>query len=185
MITGHIGIAWLLRSTRGKKFGTGAILALAVASIFPDVLDGVFFLVNFCSPYGLYSHTVFSVLLQSAVVGGAAFLLFDSRTMGVLCTAAVLLHLPADYLTGHKILVPGGEMVGLNFYNHPVWDFVIEVPLVVLGWFLSRRSSGQRTPIMSAWVLAAVLGVQLLYDVTHSQRLRKPTACFRSTTPEF
>ena len=185
MITGHLGVAGLLRSTQGARFGRAAVVALAVASLFPDVLDGVFFLVGFCSPYGLYSHTLFSVLLQSAVLGGAAFLVFDSRAIGVLFASAVLLHLPPDFFTGQKLLLPGGEMVGLHLYDRPKWDFAIEVPLVLLGWMASRRSSGERTWVTSAWVLVAVLGIQLLFDATSSRRLRKPTACFGSMTPEF
>jgi hypothetical protein len=185
VITGHLGVAGLLRSTREDNFGTGAFVALAVASLCPDVLDGVFFLVDFCSPYGLYSHTIFSVLLQSAVVGGAAFLVTDSRPMGVLFASAVLLHLPADFFTGRKLFFPGGEMVGLNLYNRPWWDLALEVPLVLLGWWAARRSSSIRSWTTSAWLLVFVLGVQVMYDATHSSRLRKPTACFRSTTPEF
>ena len=185
MITGHLGVAGLLRSTQGDKFGRGAFVALAVASLFPDLLDGVFFLVGFCSPYGLYSHTLYSVLLQSAVVGGAAFLVSGSRTMGLLFAVVVLLHLPADYFTGNKLMYPGGEMVGLNLYDRPAWDFVLEAPLVVLGWIAARRATTVRSWMTSPWLLALVLGVQLLNDATHSNRLRKPTACFRSMTPEF
>ena len=149
------------------------------------MLDGIFFLVGFCSPYGLYSHTIFSVLLQSAILGGAAFLVFDSRAMGVIFASAVVLHLGADYLTGQKLWVPGGEFVGLGLYDRPQWDFALEVPMVLLGWMASRRSSGERTWMTSAWVLVAVLAIQLLFDATSSRRLRKPSACFRSMTPEF
>jgi hypothetical protein len=175
VITGHLGVAGLLRSTQRRKFGSTAVVALAVAALFPDVLDGVFFLFNVCSPYGLYSHTIYSVLLQSALVGGTAFLVFDSRSMGAIFAAAVLLHLPADFFTGRKLLFPGGEMVGLNFYDRPVWDFFLEAPLVVLGWTVARRS----------FSVQGVVGVQAVDNATHSRRLRKPTACFRSLTPEF
>jgi hypothetical protein len=186
VITGHLGVAGLLRWTQGEKFGKGAFVALAVASLFPDVLDGVFFLTGFCSPYGLYSHNIYSVLLQAAVLGGAAFLIFDSRQVGVLFASAVLLHLAADLLTGQKLLVPGGEMIGLYLYDRPVWDFVLEVPLLFLGWLAARRSFRVRTWLTSTWLLALFLAVQALFDTTmHSPRTRKPTACFRSMTPEF
>ena len=185
MITGHLGVAGLLRSTQGEKFGSAAFVALAVAALLPDLLDGVLFLVNVCSPYGLYTHTIFSVLLQSAAVGGAAFLVFDSRGMGAIFAAAVLLHLPADFFTGRKLFFPGGEMVGLNLYARPMWDFSLEVPLVVLGWVAARRSFRVQGWMTSAWLLALVLGVQIVDDATLARRLRKPTACFRSLTPEF
>ena len=94
-------------------------------------------------------------------------------------------HLPADFFTGQKLLFPGGEMVGMNLYARPVWDFALEVPLVVVGWVAARRSFRVHVWMTSAWLLALVLGVQLMYDATHYRRLRKPTACFRSLTPEF
>jgi len=140
--------------------------------------------VDFCSPYGLYSHTIFSVLLQAAILGGAAFLFFDSLAMGVLFASAVVLHLAADFFTGLKLMVPGGEFVGLNLYDRPWWDLALEVPLVVLGWLAARRVS-ERSWMTSRWLLALVLGLQVFFDATHTGRLRKPTACFRSTTPEF
>ena len=186
MLIGHLGVAGLLRSTRGEKFGSGAFVALAVASLFPDVLDGVFFLLGVCSPYGLYTHTIFSVLLQTAVVGGAAFLVFDSRTVGALFAAAVFLHLPADFITGLKLMYPGGDMVGLNLYDSPWWDFALEAPLLVLGWMAARRSFRVRTWTTSVWFLMFLLGVQALSGATaHSQHGGKPTACYRSTTSEF
>ena len=186
MITGHLGVAGILRSTQGEKVGSVAFVALAVAALSPDVLDGVFVLIGSCNPYGLYTHTIFSVLLQSAVVGGAAFLAFDSRRLGVLFAAAVLLHLPADFLTGQKLMYPGGELVGLNIYERPWWDFALEVPLVVLGWLATRRSLQLRSWMTSAWMLALVLSVQAVFDAaSHSPHTRKPTACFRSMTPEF
>ena len=185
MITGHLGVAGVLRATQGDKFGRGAFVALAVASLFPDVLDGVFFLVGFCSPYGLYTHTIHSVLLQSAVIGGAAFLYFGSRDVGLVFASAVLLHLAADYFTGQKLFVPGGEFVGLRLYDRHWWDFALEVLVVMLGWVAARRSSARFSWMASVWLLALVLAVQSFYDATQNRRLRKPTACFRSTTPEF
>lgn len=186
VITGHIGIAGLLSATAKRKFGKGALAALAFASVSPDFLDALFFLVGFCSPYGLYTHTLYSVLLQAAVLGGAAFLLTGSRSMGGLYASAVLLHLAADLLTGQKILLPGGEMHGLYLYNHPIRDFVLESPLVLLGWLAARRSTFASTWMTSAGLLVPILLAQVVFDVTmHSRNTRKPTACFRASTPRY
>jgi hypothetical protein len=183
VITGHIGVAGLLSATTKRKFSTWALVALALASVSPDALDGLFSFVGFCSPYGLYTHTLYSVLLQAAVLGGAAFLITDSRAQGALFASAVLLHLGADLFTGQKILFPGGEMHGLYFYDHPVWDFALEVPLVILGWLAARRSAVSPSWMTSAGMLVSILAVQVLFDSTmHSGRTQKPTACFRATT---
>ena len=183
VITGHIGVAGLLSATAKRKFSTGALVALAIAAVCPDTLDGLFFFVGFCSPYGLYTHTLYSVLLQAAVLGGAAYLITDSRAQGALYASAVLLHLGADLFTGQKILFPGGEMHGLYFYNHPLWDFALEAPLVVLGWFVARRSAVSSSWITSGGMLLSILAVQVVFDITmHSRNTRKPTACFHATT---
>ena len=183
MITGHIGVAGLLSATSKRKFSTGAFVALALASVAPDALDGLFFFIGFCSPYGLYTHTVYSVLLQAAVLGGAAYLITDSRAQGALYASVVLLHLAADLFTGQKILFPGGEMHGLYFYDHPAWDFALEVPLVVLGWLAARRSAVSPSWMTSTGVLVSMLAVQAVFDGTmHSRDTRKPTACFHAPT---
>ena len=185
VITGHLGVAGLLRSTSSAVFGTRAYIALALASFSPDILDLLFALVGFCSPYGLYTHTLYSVVLQAAIIGAAAFLVSGSRAMGALFTSAVLLHLSADFITGRKLFLPGGEMVGLWVYENPPLDFLLEVPIVIVGWLLVRRSRRSAAWVTSGWVLAALLATQFVFDLTADPRLRKPNACFRSTTPEF
>ena len=51
---------------------------------------------------------------------------------------------------------------------------------------LARRHSEGRTWMTSGLVLMLFLGVQLFFDATmDSRKIRKPTACFRSTTPEY
>ena len=150
----------------------------------PDFLDGLFYLVGFCNPYGLYTHTMYSVLLQAAIVGGAAFLATDSRSMGTLFVTAVLLHSAADFITGQKLLLPGGDMHGLYFYDHPLWDFAVEAPVVLLGWLAARRAALSNSWTTSVWMVVSLLAVQVVFDTTmHSNTTRKPTACFRTLNP--
>lgn len=184
MITGHLGVAGLLRSSSSVEFGTRVYIALALASFSPDLLELLFAIGGVCSPYGLYTHTLYSVLLQAAIIGAAAFLASGSRALGALFAMAVLLHLPGDFITGRKLFLPGGEMVGLKIYDKPALDFLLEVPIVVVGWLVVRRRQSAAW-VTSGWVLAALLAAQFVFDVTADPRLRKPNACFRSTTPEF
>ena len=182
MIIGHLGVAGLLRSTSRAEFGTRAYVALALASLSPDILDLLFALVGFCSPYGLYSHTLYSVVLQAAVIGVVAFLISGSRPMGALFASAVLLHLCADFITGRKLFLPGGELVGLRLYDKPALDFLLEVPIVILGWLVMRRRKRSVAWATSGWLLAALLATQFVFDLKDPM-LRKPNACFRSTIP--
>jgi hypothetical protein len=83
-----------------------------------------------------------------------------------------LLHLPADYLTGLKPLAPGARSIGLQLYEHPPVDFVIEAMVIVAGWVLWKRSlpEDRRDP-PAAWILlASLLIVQVAADVAFAFR---------------
>ncbi len=185
MITGHLGVAALLRSSSSAEFRAPAYIALLLASVSPDVLDVSFALVGICSPYGLYTHTLYSVLLQAVIIGGVAFLVSGSSAVAAVFASAVLLHLPGDFITGRKLFLPGGEMIGLRVYDQPALDFLLEVPIVIVGWLVMRRSRRSAAWATSGWVLAALLAAQFVFDATADPRLRKPNACFRSTIREF
>jgi hypothetical protein len=171
VITGHLGIAAAARSCRPAL----SLFWLVPISVAPDVLDVGYALAGICSPYGLYSHTVHAAVLTAAVLGGGAFLATGSRGGGLLTALVVLAHLPLDLVTGHKIFWPGGPLIGLHLYRRPLLDFVVEVPILVAGWWLLRRSGrGPGWAASAAMVGALVLG-QATFDLL--ERGLKPTAC--------
>lgn len=161
---------------------TTVFLALAAASFTPDLVDAAYVVLRICSPYGLYSHTIPAVAIESAIVGGLAYLATSSRPITVSFVSVVLLHIAADYFTGRKLLMPGGEMVGLQWYDRPVYDFLLEAFLVVAGWLLLRRTGRAPQWAMSPWLLLMALGTQAALDLTvvGFGRSLKPTACFHS-----
>ena len=184
MITGHLGVAGALLGATRTRPSTTVLVALAAASITPDLVDAAYFVLGICSPYGLYSHTIPAVILESAVVGGLAYLATGSRSITTSFVVAVLLHLAADYFTGRKLLLPGGEMVGLQWYETPLRDFLLEGVLVIVGWLVLRRTV--RTPRWagSPWLLLLTLCTQAVLDLTivGSTRSLKPSACFHSAS---
>ena len=158
------------------------LLWLLPLSVAPDLLDVGYALAGICSPYGLYSHTVPAAALTAAVLGGIAFLATGSRSAGLVSAAVVLAHLPLDLVTGYKIYWPGGPLVGLHLYEHPLLDFLVEVPVVLAGWWLLRRAGrGPHWTSLAAAALALVL-VQGVFDVLH--RGLKPTGCKWSAVAE-
>jgi hypothetical protein len=176
VITGHLGVA---AAARGR-WPVLPLLWLIPVAIAPDLLDVAYALLGICSPYGLYSHTVHAAVLTGAVLGGAAFLATGSRAAGLLTTAVVLAHLPLDLVTGRKIFWPGGPFLGLNLYQRPLLDFLVEVPIALGGWWLLRRHGrAPRWAAMGATAVALVLA-QGAFDLV--ERGLKPTAC-RFTTP--
>ncbi|MEP7000269.1 MAG: hypothetical protein ABI969_07305 [bacterium] len=180
MITGHFGVAGIARSVTRTKMNSGLFIAVALASLTPDILDGLYFALGICSPFGLYSHTLHAIVLEAAVVGGAALLITGSRVTALSFAVIIFLHIPADLITGHKLLLPGGEMIGLFWYEKPLFDFVLEVPTVILGWWVLRRRGLAPQWAASVWALTLVLLVQTTFDVlsTGSSRGVKPSACY-------
>lgn len=154
-------------------------LALLLAAMTPDVVDAIYFLLSICSPFGLYSHTVYAVVLEAALVGGAAFLITGSWRTGVLFAGIVLLHVPADFPTGHKLLFPGGELHGLDFYRSRWQDLLLEVPVIVAGWWLLRRSGQGPAWARSVWAVLVIVVPQLLFDLQTSPI--KPSGCISPT----
>jgi hypothetical protein len=92
--------------------------------------------------------------------------------------AMVLLHLPADYITGLKVLWPGGPIVGLNLYAHPMADFALEALIAVAGWRYLRARDRSSLWMRSWLTLAALLAMQAAMDTIGSV---KPTGCKAST----
>jgi hypothetical protein len=181
VITGHIGIALGLRAAArfdGSLPDRRWLLpALFVAAVLPDVLDVAMAQLEICSPFGLYSHSLPAI----GALGAAAFLLAfivtrDVRLAGLI-GAAVLLHLPADFVTGEKLLWADGPLVGMRLYRSPVADFFIELPVVTGGWWLLRRKPSVRAthPRTTNWVtLVALIAFQAFMNVG---TLSKPSAC--------
>lgn len=173
MIVGHLGVAATARSAWPRA----SLPWLLVACVSPDLVDVGFALAGVCNPYGLYSHTVHSAALQAAVLGGAALLVTGSRITAAASALMVLLHLPPDLITGHKIFWPGGPMVGLYLYQRPLLDFLLEAPILILGWWLLRRSRSAPRWATSALVLVVLLAGQGALDLLAGNGGAKPSAC--------
>lgn len=174
MIVGHLGLAGAAHA--GRRDTT--LSWLLVASMAPDVVDGVFVLARSCNPHGLYSHTFPAAAIIAVVIGSVAYFFTDERTTGVLCVLLTLMHLPLDYVTGRKLFWPGGELLGLSLYDRPAADFAIEAPLALLGWWLVRR--GREGPRWAAtWIaLGAMIALQGALDIAGTRQGGvKPTAC--------
>lgn len=141
------------------------LLALVVASVFPDGIDFVTAALRVCGPNGIYSHSLPSIATQMVVLGTAAALWRRSARAGGIIAAMVLLHLVADFVTGMKVLWAGSPTVGLNLYSYPIADFVLEGMLTFVAWRMLRRSPARDRWSSAPVVLALLLAVQATLDV--------------------
>jgi hypothetical protein len=171
VIVGHLGVAAALARLRPRV----SLWWLVPAAIAPDLLDVGYALGGICNPFGLYSHTLPAAILLAAVLAGAA-LLAGRRETAPFLALVVLLHLPADFITGQKLYWPGGALHGLRLYDRPLADFLFESVIVAGGWLLLRGSSDTPVWARRRGSLAALIAVQATFAVLH-EHLTKPTAC--------
>ena len=177
MIAGHLGIAGAVHAAR-----RGSSLSwLLVAAMAPDGVDVLYVLAGVCNPHGLYSHTIPAAVLIAALTGAVVYFATDRRATGALAALLVLAHLPADYVTGHKLFWPGGDLMGLYLYEQPALDFALESIMAVGGWWLVRRSDHAPRWARGALALGAVLLLQGTLDIVGARGGgTKPTACGRA-----
>ncbi len=112
-----------------------------------------------------YSHFIPGVLL-GASAAALVYALVSRRAGSRWVAIGWLSHWPADFLTAHKPLVNPGHVVGLDFYDLPVVDFLIEATLVVVCAWLYARTFAPDRP-RRRWVAAAALalvGIQSVLD---------------------
>jgi hypothetical protein len=181
MITGHIGIAFGARALDRRELDARApLLWLLAASVAPDMLDGLYALGQYCNPEGIFSHSLPAIAMLATLFAAGAFLHTRSVTTAVLVAGLVALHLPPDYVTGRKALWPGGPVVGLYVYRWGWLDFLMELPVVIAGWWMLRRARFTPRWVVSGLALAALLTVQLSFDVsTEVIGPRPPRSCRR------
>jgi hypothetical protein len=176
MITGHIGIAFGVRALdRREPDVRTPLLWLLAASVAPDALDMVYALGKYCNPEGAFSHSLPAVAILAAIFGVVAFLHTRSAVTALMVAGIVVLHLPPDYLTGRKSLWPGGPVAGLYIYRWGWLDFLVEVPVVVAGWWMLRRAKFTPRWVVSVLALLGLLAVQAAFDVTSMVNGPRPT----------
>ena len=163
MYIGHVGAA--LAGKRARR--SVGLVVLLIATYVPDWVDTGLCLAGSFTPAEMLSHSIPAVL----VFGLVAFILYGWRSgdwtgAGVLA-AVILSHMFFDWITGDKPTWPGGPMIGLQLYEHPVADFIVEGTVIAIGGVLY---AGTLPPRRRPWIdismmLGALLAMQLVIDV--------------------
>jgi hypothetical protein len=178
MYIGHAGAALAAKRVR-KSIG---LLVLLIATYTPDWVDTGLCLMGRYNDYQLYSHSIPAVSLF-ALVTFALYALVSRDLKGALVVAAVIVsHMFLDWITGYKPTWPGGPMIGLRLYDHPIADFAVEAVVIALGAALYARTLPARakgetgkqpgTAGLRRWsdatiMFAALLALQLAVDFGH------------------
>jgi hypothetical protein len=160
MYIGHVGAALGAKRVR-RSIG---LVVLLVATYTPDWVDAGLCLAGLNNPVGMLSHSIPAIALF-AVLGFAAYATGTRDWRGALVVAAVILsHMFLDWITGYKPTWPGGPMIGLQLYDHPIADFVAEGVVIVIGALLYARTL---PPRKRPWIdVSVMLGALLLLQLT-------------------
>ena len=165
MYIGHVGAALAAKRVRV----TVSLLVLLVATYAPDWIDSGLCLAGNYDAREMFSHSIPAILV-CAVVGFAAYALITGDRMGGLVVGAVILsHMLLDWITGTKPTWPGGPMIGLQLYSHPIADFIAEAVVITIGALIYARTlPPRRRPWLDLSImLGALLALQLTIDVAH------------------
>lgn len=165
MYIGHVGAALAAKRVR-RSIG---LLVLLVATYTPDWVDAGMCIVGVYNPQEMLSHSIPAVLLF-ALIGFVAYAAATRDWTGALVIAGVILsHLLLDWITGYKPSWPGGPMIGLQLYDHPLADFVAEGIVIFAGALLYGRTlpTRRRPWVDVSIMLGALLSLQLTIDIAH------------------
>ena len=161
MYVGHVAVALALR-TRDPRV---PMLPLALACYGPDWLETALGLFRGRSEMSLYTHYL-PGLMAGALAAAALYAIVLRRPGGWVILSGWLLHWPADFFTAPKGLLSPTVRVGLDLYNLPLADFLVEAALVVACCALYARTFAHG-PAQRRWVvaMAAVLvALQAMLD---------------------
>jgi hypothetical protein len=165
MYVGHVGAALAAKRLRAGI----ALWVLLVATYTPDWVDTGLCLAGKYNPDGVLSHSVPAVMLF-ALVGLLAYAAVTRDWTGALVVAGVIVsHMVLDWLTGYKPTWPGGTMIGLRLYEHPILDFFAEGIVIFIGALLYVRTlpPGKKPWTNFALMAGVLLVLQLSIDVAH------------------
>jgi membrane-bound metal-dependent hydrolase YbcI (DUF457 family) len=160
MYIGHVGAALGAKRVR-RSIG---LVVLLVATYTPDWVDAGLCLAGLNNPVGMLSHSIPAIALFT-ILGFAAYATGTRDWRGALVVAAVILsHMFLDWITGYKPTWPGGPMIGLQLYDHPIADFIAEGVVIVIGALLYARTL---PPRKRPWIdVSVMLGALLLLQLT-------------------
>jgi hypothetical protein len=177
---GHAALALLVKHRAPRL----PLTLLIPASFGPDWVQWVFEAAG-------HENRQLSHSLVAVFIGAIGLALLYGRVASASRDEALLLaalwasHWPADLITGIKPTWPGGPDIGLNVYERPLLDALIETVVVIGCWMLYRRSLPQTSrrrwgPLL---IPAALIAVQVTFDVL--QYTRDDPLLHRFDRPHF
>jgi hypothetical protein len=159
---GHAAIALVLKAREPRL----PIIPLTLACFGPDWVEVALMFPIKREGMAIYTHSIPAVILGATIASllYAAFRQPAARMIAL----GWLLHWPADLLTGRKPMYTGTPLVGLDLYNLPFVDFLLESVVVVVGCAIFARRFAPRGDLRRVIVIlgTALILLQGAVDVT-------------------
>jgi len=162
MITGHLALAY----GAGVKLRENRLLWLFGATLAPDIVDVALALANVCSPYGLYSHSIPALALEAPIAAAICWAVTRDRRVAIAAALLIALHLPLDLVTSTKVVWPGARPFGAGFYQYPLVDVAIELPLVLSAWWYARKRISDSGIWVGKTAIVALVALQCALNVS-------------------
>ena len=166
MYVGHVAVALALKTREPRV----PMVPLILACYGPDWLETFLGFWHGRAQMGPYTHYL-PGLFAGALAAAAIYVIVFRRPGGWIILSAWLLHWPADFFTAYKGLLSPTDRVGLDLYDLPLADFVLEsvIVLICCAWYARTFA---HSPLQRRWVIAmaaALVGLQALLDYGLSQ----------------
>jgi hypothetical protein len=164
---GHTAIALAAKRARPSV----PLAALIAAAYGPDVIEitllALWRWARVQAAFG--SHSIPSVALGAATVAAGYWIWRRDGPGAALLAATYASHWVADLFTGKgKPTWGGGPGLGLQLYEHPVLDFVLESALLVVAWVVCWPAGDRRRKRRAAHLVTPIvlLLVQLVFNAS-------------------
>lgn len=170
MYAGHAALALLAKGAR-PKIPLAVLVPVAFA---PDWAQWV--IEAFHHENRQYTHSLIAIGICSAITALAYWAVTSARVDALVVWATFVSHWFADLITGIKPTWPGGPNIGLELYQHPVADVVLECVLIVLCWLVYRRSlpPGARRRPIGLVVPLGLIGMQFGFAAIQQPAIKEP-----------
>lgn len=121
------------------------------------------------------SHSLVSIGIGATIVAFSYLLATGDRISAGVVWLTYASHWPADFITGLKPTWPGGPMVGLFLYRHPIADTIVESLIVLACWLVYRASlpRASRNRAVGFLVPIGLIAMQIAFFATTNPAFRK------------
>ena len=171
MYAGHAGLA-LFATSRRPRVPIAVLVPVAFA---PDWIQWTLGALGITQNTSI-SHSLVSVLLGATVIGAAYWGVARSFAAGAIVWLTYLSHWPADFITAVKPIWPNGRELGLNLYQHPMLDVVVESLFVVVCWIAYHRSlTTEARARRTVWLIpVGLVALQIGFMLIQMPQVKEP-----------